>query len=363
MRGKQMTDIKVGDWVVSDAYDNDPSMTQTAKCVFKVIHASRGWLTIKTQHIVQGFGSHLTYRVKRKNWRPATPAEIAAGHRIDEPASYPEFPDSSTCSHPIFERGLCVDGKPSAFIEHCQQCADEVASWPEDKKKAASGISVAAFQSALLEAKENLSKLEPWQQEALAAAFNTDASIFADNALRNAGLNATTASPIPSEYEPTIVEQVVALEPQAQTHTSSREAFERSQATEIKMDYSELKHRLDEHERILGYRYGERGQLFNQWTSWDKAWQHQQKRIDALKKQMVRAGFTDNGGYLLKPPIGMAPDYIRGKEIHSLVVDEVICGFDPAAPVAERTEFVGQCQHGTWLYGASCIQCSREGEQ
>jgi hypothetical protein len=106
-----------------------------------------------------------------------------------------------------------------------------------------------------------------------------------------------------------VVEQVVALEPQAQTHTSSREAFERSQATEIKMDYSELKHRLDEHERILGYRYGERGQLFNQWTSWDKAWQHQQKRIDALKKQMVRAGFTDNGGYLLKPPLGKAPDF------------------------------------------------------
>jgi hypothetical protein len=106
-----------------------------------------------------------------------------------------------------------------------------------------------------------------------------------------------------------VVKQVDALEPQAQTHTSSREAFERSQATEIKMDYSELKHRLDEHERILGYRYGEKGQLFNQWTSWDKAWQHQQKRIDALKKQMVRAGFTDNGGYLLKPPIGKAPNF------------------------------------------------------
>lgn len=52
---------------------------------------------------------------------------------------------------------------------------------------------VTAYRSALVKAKENLSMLEPWRKEALAAAFNADAAIFADNALLNAGVNANTA--------------------------------------------------------------------------------------------------------------------------------------------------------------------------
>lgn len=35
----------------------------------------------------------------------------------------------------------------------------------------------------------------------------------------------------------------------------------------------------------------------------------QQRRIEALKRQLVQAGFTDNGGYLLKPPLGSPPNF------------------------------------------------------
>lgn len=53
----------------------------------------------------------------------------------------------------------------------------------------------------------------------------------------------------------------------------------------------------------------------------------------------------------------------NGKDVHSLVVDEVVCGFDPAAPGTERTELTRHSKHGVLLYGRECILCSRDGEQ
>ena len=37
--------------------------------------------------------------------------------------------------------------------------------------------------------------------------------------------------------------------------------------------------------------------------------QSQQAKIDALKKQLSRLGYTDNGGELMKPPLGKTPDF------------------------------------------------------
>jgi len=36
---------------------------------------------------------------------------------------------------------------------------------------------------------------------------------------------------------------------------------------------------------------------------------HQQAKVEQLKGQLERAGFTDNGGELMKPPIGMPPRF------------------------------------------------------
>lgn len=188
-----MTDIKVGDWVVTN---NSHRLWEV-----KDINEDEELAKIYSA----GFGG-VWFSIDKI--RPATPAEIAAGHRIDEPVltqqeNTPEalqcnvfgagHESAGSCSHPPFERGLCVDGKqpclrcdamvesgkvyepmtveqfnaavfpktescnhedhyackhcarPQTLIEHCQQCADEVASWPEDKKKAASVISVTAL--------------------------------------------------------------------------------------------------------------------------------------------------------------------------------------------------------------------------
>ncbi|KAE9798023.1 hypothetical protein GP650_29440 [Escherichia coli] len=35
--------------------------------------------------------------------------------------------------------------------------------------------------------------------------------------------------------------------------------------------------------------------------------QHQQSKVDQLKGQLIKLGFTDNGGPLMKPPLGIAP--------------------------------------------------------
>ena len=37
--------------------------------------------------------------------------------------------------------------------------------------------------------------------------------------------------------------------------------------------------------------------------------QSQQAKIDGLKKQLTRLGYTDNGAELMKPPLGKTPDF------------------------------------------------------
>lgn len=37
--------------------------------------------------------------------------------------------------------------------------------------------------------------------------------------------------------------------------------------------------------------------------------QSRQAKIDGLKKQLARLGYTDNGGELMKPPLGKNPDF------------------------------------------------------
>lgn len=83
--------------------------------------------------------------MSRKIWWP--PAEIDAGHRIDEPSNgieqrsistqlnYPEFPDSSKCPHPLFERGLCVDGKQPCLRCDAMVEVGKVYEYPQNAPK------------------------------------------------------------------------------------------------------------------------------------------------------------------------------------------------------------------------------------
>lgn len=45
------------------------------------------------------------------------------------------------------------------------------------------------------------------------------------------------------------------------------------------------------------------------WEAFQTAWQHQQAKADRLKDQLIKLGFTDNGGELLKPPLGVPPRF------------------------------------------------------
>lgn len=40
-----------------------------------------------------------------------------------------------------------------------------------------------------------------------------------------------------------------------------------------------------------------------------KVYQHQQAKVDQLKDQLIKLGFTDNGGELMKPPLGKPPKF------------------------------------------------------
>lgn len=48
-------------------------------------------------------------------------------------------------------------------------------------------------------------------------------------------------------------------------------------------------------------------------------WQHQQSKVDQLKGQLIKLGFTDNGGQLMKPPLGNAPRFDLLDELRSSI--------------------------------------------
>ena len=57
--------------------------------------------------------------------------------------------------------------------------------------------------------------------------------------------------------------------------------------------------------------------------------QSQQAKIDALKKQLSRLGYTDNGAELMKPPLGKTPDF-GIVSIQRDKIDELQARFDGA---------------------------------
>ncbi len=54
----------------------------------------------------------------------------------------------------------------------------------------------------------------------------------------------------------------------------------------------------------------------------EQAWQmyqHQQAKVDQLKGQLIKLGFTDKGGPLMKPPLGIAPRFDLLDELRSSI--------------------------------------------
>ncbi|ENT2591831.1 hypothetical protein AB3Q14_18950 [Acinetobacter baumannii] len=49
------------------------------------------------------------------------------------------------------------------------------------------------------------------------------------------------------------------------------------------------------------------------------AWQLQQAKVDQLKGQLIKLGFTDKGGPLMKPPLGIAPRFDLLDELRSSI--------------------------------------------
>ncbi|MDC4445386.1 hypothetical protein NQ648_00980 [Acinetobacter baumannii] len=47
--------------------------------------------------------------------------------------------------------------------------------------------------------------------------------------------------------------------------------------------------------------------------------QHQQAKVDQLKDQLIKLGFTDKGGPLMKPPLGIAPKFDLLDELRSSI--------------------------------------------
>ncbi|MCF1279778.1 hypothetical protein [Acinetobacter pittii] len=47
--------------------------------------------------------------------------------------------------------------------------------------------------------------------------------------------------------------------------------------------------------------------------------QHQQAKVEQLKGQLIKLGFTDNGGLLMKPPLGIAPRFDLLDELKSSI--------------------------------------------
>lgn len=65
-----------------------------------------------------------------------------------------------------------------------------------------------------------------------------------------------------------------------------REAFERNECEKYGNNYDDMKKNWDWYESQYGWRYPEDSPRGLEWKAWDKAWQHQQSKVDELQKRV-----------------------------------------------------------------------------
>lgn len=65
-----------------------------------------------------------------------------------------------------------------------------------------------------------------------------------------------------------------------------REAFERFECEKYEANYDDMKKNWDWYESQFGYRYSPDSLRGKDWAVWQKAWQHQQAKVEELQKRV-----------------------------------------------------------------------------
>lgn len=68
-----------------------------------------------------------------------------------------------------------------------------------------------------------------------------------------------------------------------------REAFERFECEKYECNYDDMKKNWDWYESQFGYRYSPDSLRGKDWAVWQKAWQHQQAKVEELQVQLKGA--------------------------------------------------------------------------
>ncbi|MEI1663266.1 hypothetical protein V8P84_07135 [Acinetobacter baumannii] len=68
-----------------------------------------------------------------------------------------------------------------------------------------------------------------------------------------------------------------------------REAFERFECEKYEANYDDMKKNWDWYESQFGYRYSPESLRGKDWAVWQKAWQHQQAKVEELEGKLKQA--------------------------------------------------------------------------
>ena len=80
-----------------------------------------------------------------------------------------------------------------------------------------------------------------------------------------------------------------------------REAFERFECEKYEANYDDMKKNWDWYESQFGYRYSPDSLRGKNWAVWQKAWQHQQAKVEELQRrnQMLNDNIKEQGQKLV----------------------------------------------------------------
>ena len=80
-----------------------------------------------------------------------------------------------------------------------------------------------------------------------------------------------------------------------------REAFERIECEKYEANYDDMKKNWDWYESQFGYRYSPDSLRGKDWAVWQKAWQHQQAKVDELQRrnQILNDNIKEQGQKLV----------------------------------------------------------------
>lgn len=72
-----------------------------------------------------------------------------------------------------------------------------------------------------------------------------------------------------------------------------REAFERFECEKYEANYDDMKKNWDWYESQFGYRYSPESLRGKDWAVWQKAWQHQQAKVNNITEAYAKLSHSD----------------------------------------------------------------------